>query len=396
MAKGKESAVLYRAVKFQLHLTDEQEKLLLRVSDGLREVYNWALELRIKTYEEYKKKKKEGIEKPDIKMPTLFDQINLLTDLRKEDRKASCWRANVPRNWQEETLDALDGAFKSFFALVKNGDADARPPWIRREEYFCEIPGRSGFSLRDDTIVFAPNIFGGQTLAFNIPQYCCGELAKGKKIKKFTLFRDEAMLSKPGRYWVSLVYELDKPEPLAFSSDNVVYVAVGATWVGVLSPDRKQVIKLWRPDTHWKPLIDKLDLRMKNMKKGTRKWHKRNAAKQKMFRLMANQQKQNQREVVRRLLKLGVHFVVPDLLIRGGLADSSKPERRGQIGLNWSVQNTGSIARLVAHLDEKAKEYGGYVIKHKPSSSPVLGREGKNKIAMAQRLKVSFLESQNA
>lgn len=396
MAKGKNAqrAVLYRAVKFELHLNAEQEKLIVRISDGLCEIWNWALELRVHAYEEYKKQKQEGVAKANLpKLPTLFDQINLLTALRTKYASLQLVQTNTPRNWQEETLDTLDGAFKSFFALAKNGDREARPPWQRKPEYFCEIPGRSGFSIKEGTLVFAPNIFGKDTLSFKIPEYCRGLLARGERVKKFTLFRDEPLLKKPGRYWVSLVYEIAKPEPLAFSSGQAVYLALGATWVGVLSQSREQVIKLWRSDTHWKPKIDAVEARLESCVKGSRAWHKRNKARLKMYELMSRQQKQNQREVVAKLLTLGVHFVVQKLVVRGGMADASKPERGGPLGLNWAVQNTGSIARLVAHLEEKAKEHGGYVIEHSPESPPVGGKGEENKIPMAHRLKSDFLES---
>lgn len=397
MAKGKpnEQPVLYRAVKFELKVTEEQEKILMRVSDGLREVWNWALAQRVKAYEEYKAQKQAGIKKPDVKLPTLFDQINLLTALRAEDVANQLVRANTPRNWQEETLDTLDGAFKSFFALAKNGDKDARPPWQRKPEYFCEIPGRSGFSVKGGHIVFAPNLFGKDTMHFPIPPYCLGLLAKGRKVKKFTLFRDESHLAKPGRYWVSLVYELDQPEPLAFISDTALYLSLGATWIGVLTPESGQVLKLWRPDKYWKPLIDDLNEWMKKYKKGSSQWLKCKAAWRKKYLVMARQQKQNQREVVAKLLTLGVHFVVQDLTVRGGLADGSKPKRGGLLGLNWSVQNTGSIGRFVAHLEEKVKECGGSVIRHKPDLPPTPGRGSENKLPMAKRLKQDFIESQS-
>jgi putative transposase len=405
VAKGKreERPVLYRAVKFELRVTSEQEKLLLRLSDGLREIWNWALELRVHAYEEYKKQKQDGVPKADLlRLPTLFDQINLLTSLRQEDTLQQLAHANTPRNWQEETLDTLDGAFKSFFALAKNGDKDARPPWQRKQESFCEIPGRSGFSVKGSLLVFAPNIFGKETLSFKVPDYCQALLQKGERLKKFTLFRDESLLAKPGRYWVSLVYEITRPDPLAMTSGTTVYLSLGATWIGVLAPNREQIVKLWRSDKLWKRSIDELDTRLeikKNakpeeaLKKGSRVWRKRTVARRRMFELMSRQQKQNQREVVAKLLTMGAHFVVQDLTIRGGLADSSKPERGGALGLNWSVQNTGSIGRLLQYLKEKAQERGGYVLEHKPDLPPSPGMGSENKLPMAKRLRDDFLVS---
>ena len=89
MAKGKRSErpVRYRAVKFELKLSPKQEQLVLRLSDGLREVYNQALTQRVDVYEAYKAQRKAGVEKPDIRLPTLFDQINELTALREQDEQ---------------------------------------------------------------------------------------------------------------------------------------------------------------------------------------------------------------------------------------------------------------------------------------------------------------------
>ena len=397
IAKSKEERrVLYRAVRIPLYPNEEQERLLINISDWLQNVYNEALEQRMNAWKEWHKQKQEGITKPGIKLPTLFDQINALTQLRAKDEEQGLACAQTPRNWQEETLDALDSAFKSFFALAKRGDRDARPPRMRDAKYFNEIPGRSGFSMKDGFIHFAPNIFGRGTLAFPIPAYCEEKLLSAVKLTKFTLFRDEARLDKHGRWWVSVAYTIEKPESLTFEENSAIYLALGATWIGVLSYDRTDIIKLWRPDKYWKPKIDELETKMKACAKGSRKWSRYHATWLKFQRLMANQQKQNQREEIAKLLKRGVHFVVQDMTIRGGLADGSKPERGGALGLNWSVQNTGSIARFVAWLDEKAKEHGGYVLGHKPTLPPEPGRGAANKIMMARRLKTSFIIGQEA
>ena len=124
---------------------------------------------------------------------------------------------------------------------------------------------------------------------------------------------------------------------------------------------------------------------------------------------MARQQKQDRREVVaidlvEQIVENivsghGVHFVVTDLEVRskkGALADSSKKERGGSLGLNWMAQNTGTIAYLAQWLGQKAQEQGGTVRKHKlpyealPRGLP----EGhENKIKMAHALRNDFLTS---
>jgi len=425
MAKGKEKDdVLYRVVKFEVKPTEEQVDVLKRVSDNLWKVYNDALAERahnfqthlVPLYEQLKAADEEGAKalRTQIKSayaenpgPTLFDQINALTPKRNADAAF----AKVPRNWQEETLDTLDGAFKSFVALRKNGDPRARTPKPRSEREFCEIPGRYGFSVSKDGKTFSlscKKLAGDVSFDFPIPEdYQLGMLARAVKVKKFTLFRDERDMRKPGRFWVSLAYEIPKPAQKPFVPEEAVYVSLGASFIGVVSPKGEEVIPLWRADKHWKPKTDSVEARLKRKSEGTnvhaltpdsRKWNKLHGARRNMFRIMGAQQKQNRREVV--LLDLilyhGVHFVVSDLVVRskrGKLADGKNPERGGSLGLNWQAQNTGSLAYLVQWLEEKVKEHGGSVRKHKLTGNLPSGKGEGNKIPMARALRESFLNS---
>ena len=88
-----------------------------------------------------------------------------------------------------------------------------------------------------------------------------------------------------------------------------------------------------------------------------------------MYELMARQQKLSQRELAIKLIRRhGVHFVVTEIVVRskdGKLADRTKPERRGDLGLNWAAQNTGALSYLVLWLEGKVKERGGTVVRRK-------------------------------
>ena len=148
-----------------------------------------------------------------------------------------------------------------------------------------------------------------------------------------------------------------------------------------------------------------------------------------MFRIMADQQTLNRREVVMRqlvereqpikmnartrrhrlkhgrppppnaltkLLGHGRHFVVTDLVVRskeGKLADTEQAGRGGMLGLNWSAQNTGAIGLLVRWLEEKVKEHGGSVRKHTlPAVLPRLPQApDERKIPLAHVLRDDFL-----
>lgn len=394
MAKGQERAVMYRAIRFEIVPTEAQLKILLRVSEVLRLVWNEALLPRLEALEQWlaARKNEKGSEK-GIKIPTLFDQINLLTMRREGDEVFG----GIPRNWQEETLDRLNGSFQSFFQLRKNNDPHARTPRERSEGFFQVIPGRSGFAITNGTVHFAPQIFGKGVLAFPIPEYCRAKLAEGK-VKKFALSRDEHDLAKAGKFWLSIVYEMVQPATVPYATDDCVFVALGASSIGIHTKDREEVIDLWRPDKHWKPKIEEVEKRMKaeTIKKGSRQWIRLVHARRDMFLRMSRQQKQNHREVVKYFLTFGKHFVVTDYVVRskqGKLADRKVHERGGPQGLNWAAQNTGSFLDLLMHLEEKVKEVGGSVVKHKIMTKPPqgigIGRESK--IAMACHLQSEYM-----
>lgn len=421
MAKGIKREVLYRVIKFEISPSDAQVATLRRVSDILQSVWNDAVEERLRIYNAYLKPLYDGIKEAhkagdaaevaslrkrlaeafkhhDV---TLFDQINALTP----KRAANSGFAWVPRNWQEETLDTVNAAFKSYYQLRKNGDPKARMPRARNAWEFSEIPGRSGFKVTEDgTHIELSSKLGGEPFVFAIPEgYQFGMLARAVAVKKFTLYRDVRDMRERGRFWISLAYEIPKPPMVPFVPEQAVYVSLGASSIGVVSPKGEEVIPLWRSDLHWKPKTDAIERSLARktyfpIQKGSRKWLKLMKKRRIMFGIMSAQQKQDRREVAKLdlILHHGVHFVVTDLVVRskkGRLADGSDPERAGSLGLNWQAQNTGTIAYLPEWLEEKVKEYGGTVRKHKLTGDLPPGQGVENKIPMARALRESFLAS---
>ncbi len=443
MVKGrKKDDVLYRSVKFEIHPTEDQQRILWQISGILQDTWNRAVQERHGVYETNlkpiydqiaaarKEAEAEGYKIWELNMRkvaskklrelgipvrvvsrrealllqladafkehaiTLFDQINGLTPLRTNNQAYKM----VPRNWQEETLDTVNAGFTSFMALRRNGDPDARPPRLRdREEFFCEIPGRYGFKVVDENFVLRYGSLNTTAWTFPIPEYQKEQISRWKAVKKFTLFRDEKERAKPGRFWVALAGEMKKPNIRKPNRKALIFLAPGATAIGICYSQGSFAIKLWRPDQHWKPRIDAVEERLKSVTKGSRKYEGLLKARRTMFRILSRQQKQNHREIVSRLMKLGIHFVVSDLVIRskvGKLADSGNPERGGTLGLNWMAQNTGGIAELIAHLEDKVKEFGGSVQRFKPTSTPPPYAVGEqHKLLMAQRLKEDYLRS---
>lgn len=411
MPKRDKSAILTRTERWELKLSPEQEKLIVKISDGLRDYYNYALQRELEANEAYQAVlKADSNTKPNQKrFLNEIDIYNLWKEVRQSDAANSLFRAKVPANWVLETFKAVIGAYKSFFTLVKNGDYDARPPKLAPEWLFQAIPGCSAFSVKNGEAVLAPEIFGRDTLVFKAPAvYQQMKLAKAVRIAKFIIKREPRDLRQPGRYWLSLSYETNMPETLPFVPEDAVYVALGASYIGVVSPSGNEIIPLWRSDKHWKPKTDSVGdslgfkgsgTNLHPLIKGSKKWRKLHAKRRKMFDLMAKQQTQDRREVVKLdlILRHGVHFVITDLVVRsqeGKLADADQPERGGSLGLNWQAQNTGSIGYLADWLEEKVREYGGTARRFKLSPPfPSENAADEKKIPMARKLRDDFLTS---
>ena len=411
------SKPLYRVAKFRAapygkSVPNCSISVLTTVSAVLTQLYNdahgerqHAFETHVSPiYEELKASKdnleavrmlKAKLKKAYLEIPTLFDQINGLTEKREND---PLFRA-VPRSFQEETLDTLAGAFKSFLKLRKNGDMDARPPHTRNPEFFSEIPGRMSFEVKGSTMTIrCPNIGSGTPLIFQVPEHQQALFRTAKRIKKFTLYREPRKLSESGEFWISVAYEIERPALSIQHPRKIAFIKSGSSSIGIVSPAGYEVIEFDRPDKFWQPKIETLHSRIKLSQRGSRSYARRTDSVRTMYDKQSGQSKLNQREIAQRLIrKHGIHFVIDEVVVRskkGKLADGSKAERGGVLGLNWSAQNTGSFARFVSHLEEKVKEKGGSVTKVKLSLDSAPARIGKRaKINLALKLREQYLAS---
>ncbi len=409
--RGEEALVPYLTQRFEVKLRGERLEQVLAIGEQLRQLYNEALTERLVMYRRFiaplrtrlkfrpastrlKRKLETAYRRHWI---TLYDQINALTKRRADDPIFGA----MMRTWQEETLDGVEAAFRSLATLRKEGDPDARPPRPRLDAWFQKIPGRSGFKVKDGQFVLSLGRKVGTTLAFTIPKYQLGMLAQAAKLKKFELTRDEHDLSKPGRFWISVSYELPSRTPTEFCTDKAVYLALGASSIGVRSAWGEEVIPLWRSDKYWQPLIEEVERRMKGRIKGSANWEELNAARRRMQVIRSRQHLQDEREMVDYLFRRhGNHFVVTDMVVRSKprkLADAKKKERGSSHGLNWAAQNTGSLGRLVQLLECKVKIFRGSVRKHKlllTEYPPTIGHGAK--LWMAGKLQESYLSIEQA
>lgn len=96
-------------------------------------------------------------------------------------------------------LRKLDADFKSFYALWKKGDQNARPPKFKGKKYFTTMSyNQSGFGIAEQKIDFSHKHPNQIELAFKIP----GKFDfTGKNMKQVDLFRDKLT----GDYYLSII-----------------------------------------------------------------------------------------------------------------------------------------------------------------------------------------------
>lgn len=309
MARAKDipkREMLPRTVKWEIIVRGrpELEKLLLRTSDGLREYEHWALAAEGENYASYKAlQQAAGGAKPNAKsFLSDFDLYTRYMPLRQADEAAGSVRATVPANWVlESCFRKVSAAYKSWFTLLKRGDSDARSIQPSDEWKFMAIQGAlSPSSMRRADgrmlLVLAPRIFPGM-FEFEVPkEYQAPLLANAKRPAKFVISRRKSDLRQPGRYWVSVTYEIEKSETKPFIPEEATYVALGASSISVLW-DRN--IPTYDPAAYWKPKIEDVERRMRVHPWGSQKRLLLRATAKKMRCAYANDRLQDWRRGAR-------------------------------------------------------------------------------------------------
>jgi len=310
--------------------TKQQEDILWKLSEKCRLIYNFALTERIYCWD------------LGIKGINYYSQQNNLPKLKKKYPDYKIVYSKV----LQYILRTLDADYKSFFALWKKGDKDAKPPKYKGKEHFTTmVYNQSGFKVKDGKIRLTQYYDKQQHLEFDIP-----EKFKFDKIYQISVYQ------KDNNFYISVTYEKQEKEFV----DNGLYQAIdlGITNIitAVNSRGKFLQIKNKRPDKYWLPKIKKIQSRRDHCKKKSRKWNKLNKNMNKMKRKSANQIRDFQHKLSRKI----VDNTKANTIIVGDLA-VKKMGRKGGVkkrGLNRAIQNTGTLGRFVRFLTYKAKIVG--------------------------------------
>lgn len=259
----------------------------------------------------------------------------------------------------QTTLKKLDSNYKSFFALWKKGDKDARPPRFRGKKRFTTLCyNQSGFRLQGSSITFSHYHPSKTALEFELPPHLIPE----GKIKQVEIFLDN------NQWFVSLSYEIEVPE----YSDNKLYQAfdlgINQT-VGVNLFGKSVQFTNKRADLYWKKKIEEVQSKRDLCKKYSNKWHWYNEKRKKMIGKRSHQLKDFQHWLSKQIVfNTKANTIVVGKLKVKKMAQKKKgtgnaKKNKANKTLNHSVQNTGYMSRFVEFLTYKAEKIGKRVIR---------------------------------
>jgi putative transposase len=316
--------------KLRVIPTLSQELVLNALSEKCRLCYNFAL-----------KERKEAFEN-NIKI-SYIDQQNALPKIKEKFPEYKWVYSKV----LQYALRNLDSDYKSFFALYKKGDKSAKLPKFKGKQFFTTmVYNQSGFKSGKGWIELSHKHPIGTKLWFRIPEQFIF-----KKIYQVSIFKSK------DDYFLSIVYDKDAPK---FVDNNLIQTFdLGLIKQTAINLSGKFVeFANARPDTYWQKPIEELQSRIDHCKKYSRKWYSLKKSFNHCSTKSVNQLKDAQHKLSRKI----VDNTHANTIIVGDLNTKEMSQKSKSKGMRRSLQNTGSIGRLVRFLIYKAKLVGKRVI----------------------------------
>ncbi|MFX0148659.1 MAG: RNA-guided endonuclease InsQ/TnpB family protein, partial [Candidatus Hodarchaeota archaeon] len=274
------------AQKIRIFPTQEQSNVLWDLSEKCRLLYNFGLKERIDNWRENRDKPKEA--RHNI---TYKEQQNNLPSLKKKYPKYNWVFSKV----LQMTLRKLDSAYKSFFIKWNNGDKTAHPPKFKGKKYFTTLCyNQSGFKLakKKTHVQFSHNHPSKEPLIFRfMSPYRGTEKIKQIEITHFS-----------NKWFICIIYEFT---PVNYT-DNGLYQAIDlgiSNLVSAVNLHLKFIqIKNRRADLYWKKKVNEVQSKRDHCKKYSHRWHKYNEKLSKMKRRCANQMRDYQHKISKKIV----------------------------------------------------------------------------------------------
>jgi putative transposase len=205
---------MIKAYKYLIHPTDEQKILFAKTFGCTRFIYNWALDLKIKHYEEFK----DSQDPKEKNLSAKFQLGRLIPELKKAEKTK--WLSEVPSMSLIYELDRLDIAYKNFFKRVKTGGT----------------PGFPKFKNKFDKQSFTDKLFGidFKNKKVNLPKIGWIDAVIHRdfsgKHKAFTVTKTPT-----GKYFISIIVDDGLAYPAKLEINNILGVDKGTHNIVTLS-----------------------------------------------------------------------------------------------------------------------------------------------------------------
>jgi putative transposase len=334
--------------------TSQQEYVLWVLSEKCRLLYNFALVEQQQHWEANRTKPPEA--------RTYINYIKQQNDLPpiKAQYPEYAW---VYSKVLQMVLRRLDADFKSFFARWNNGDHNAHPPRFKGKHYFITLCyNQSGFAIDIDNkrIRLSHNHLSGVELLFDLPWLT----QITGKVKQVELFQDRQR-----RWFVAIITD----EMVSTYVDNGLYQAIDLGIVNLVTAvnlhGKFVQIRNRRPNRYWRKKIREVQSKRDYCKRFSNKWYRYSAKLQKLQRKLANQLRDFQHKISKRVLEhtRANTFVLGALDIKA-IARKKKPIDNPRVNkayrtLHHSLQNTGFLGRFAEFLTYKARKVGKRVVR---------------------------------
>ncbi len=198
--------MIYKAYKYRLYPNKEQQELISKHIGCSRWIYNYALDKKIKAYQETGK----GLSRFDIQKD--------LPLLKKDEN--TVWLKEVNSQTLQASLEHLDKAFTKFFK-----DKKGFPKFKSKKNT------RQSFSIPQNTMVDFENNY------INIPK--CKTNIKCRLHRKFDGIIKTSTITKTstGKYYISILVELNEklPKKKPIGEKQAVGIDLGIKTFAVLS-----------------------------------------------------------------------------------------------------------------------------------------------------------------
>ncbi len=348
---------LLLTTKVKIHPTPEQEKVLWVLAENCRLIHYFANKERKEWWDKNEHLPKKKQDKKN--RPTYHKQSAQLPKLKKQYPR---YKQNYAKTLQE-TLKQLEADYKSFFALRRNVDSDAKPPRFKGKKYFTTIHyNQSGFKIEGNKITFSHFYPTKETKEVDLTFEMEGKLTfNGKLVKQATLFQKH----KTKEFFLAIIYEEETPTYY----DNGIYQTIDLGVINLVAATNSHagksfIIKNKRVDKYWQRKIEEIQGKRDHCKKYSNRWHWLNNKMWKMIRKQANQFKDFQHKISKQVVEnsRANTIIIGDLNVKE-MSKGKKRDKKNDKSRHRTMQSTGSLGRFARYLTYKAQRVGKKVIR---------------------------------